>query len=31
MVEKRLAKSYGIQELAPVSNDEPLNSTKELS
>jgi uncharacterized membrane protein len=29
MVEKRLARSYGVQELAPASSGEPLASTKE--
>jgi uncharacterized Tic20 family protein len=31
MVEKRLAKSYGVQEIAPVSSSEPLDSTKEAA
>jgi uncharacterized membrane protein len=31
MVEKRLAKSYGVQELAPGANGKPFDSTEENS
>ena len=31
LVEKRLSKSYGVQESAPASGSGPLNSTKEIS